>query len=42
MSPANSFESYSPWADGTENSSQLDRSACVFVVVLHRKDFTIL
>lgn len=42
MSPANSFENYSQWADSTEHISQLDRIACECVIVLHRKDSIIL
>ena len=37
MSPVNSFDDYSPWADSTETISRLDRIACLFIVILHRK-----
>lgn len=36
MPLVNSFDGYSPWADITETILQLDRKACLLVVILHR------
>lgn len=37
MLSVNSFDHYSSWADSTGAISRLNRIACLFVVILHRK-----
>lgn len=36
MPLVNSFNDFSPWADSTEAISLLNRTVCLFVVILHR------